>query len=476
MKDLSRAVGYCRVSTQRQSAEGHGLERYIAQLQTYGLTENQIYWDIESGNSEKRIGYNKILDLVRSQQVDKIIVPCFDRFTRSALGWELARQELQDFGVELILLDSGNLDINSPDGLLFGRVLAAFSAQVRDKNKYNSLQGHRFFQEKRKIYQAIFGLKKDGDTVKPNQDIYKSSQKTFAAIGIEIIDLFLETGNMTFVMNVMAERYGFDRDEVKYLDFPRTPSSLKRWLENPLLCGKIRYYAEEKDKTVVINSDHQGIISEDKFNEIALLLSKNAGGRKTFQKNPLVSLTFCGLCGGRMKKVTNTVKKKKTGKIYVNEYLHCTHAKPVGGKPQTCSYRKFFKVPEAIAATIDALKSRANDLASSLENTVTDIEIPPEILLLQQEILRLKNLGDNDYDSVILRKQQKLESLLGSTETNAITKSYHHELYRRGIASDNFWNKTTSADLTFLFQELVEKVVCCVSSDGVQSFSVSLKS
>jgi site-specific DNA recombinase len=60
MRDLSRALGYCRVSTQRQYTEGHGLERYIDRLQQYGLTEEQIHWDIESGASEKRKGYNRV--------------------------------------------------------------------------------------------------------------------------------------------------------------------------------------------------------------------------------------------------------------------------------------------------------------------------------------------------------------------------------------------------------------------------------
>ncbi|MEO1561717.1 MAG: recombinase family protein, partial [Cyanobacteria bacterium J06632_19] len=173
MRDLSRALGYCRVSTQRQHSEGHGLERYIEKLKEYGLTDEQIHWDIESGASDKRKGYNRVLELVRSRKVDKIVVPCFDRFTRSALGWEVAREELQKYGVELIFLDGGSLDLETPEGLFTSRILAAMSAQVRDKNRYNAIQGHRYFQEKRKIYQAIFGFIKNGDTVVPNFKQYR---------------------------------------------------------------------------------------------------------------------------------------------------------------------------------------------------------------------------------------------------------------------------------------------------------------
>jgi site-specific DNA recombinase len=181
-------------------------------LKQHGLSEEQIYWDIESGSNEKREGYNKVLEKVRSRLVDKIIVPCFDRFTRSPLGWEQAKNELLEFGVELIFLDGGSLDLETPEGLFTSRILAAMSAQVRDKNRYNSIQGHRFFQEKRKIYQAIFGLKKDGDLVKPNRDRYKDSDSTVEEVAIAVIKMFLHTGNMSATVSCFCDKYGYERD------------------------------------------------------------------------------------------------------------------------------------------------------------------------------------------------------------------------------------------------------------------------
>ena len=476
MRDLSRSLGYCRVSTQRQHTEGHGLERYIEQLKNYGLTEERIYWDIESGSNEKRTGYNKVLSEVRSRNVDKIIVPCFDRFTRSPLGWEQAKNELLEFGVELIFIDGGSLNLETPEGLFTSRILAAMSAQVRDKNRYNSIQGHRFFQEKRKIYQAVCGLIKDGDTVRPNLNIYKNN-KTYQQVAIEAIDLFLECGNLTKVVKTLCERYGYERNPVKHLDFPHSPSALRRWMENPILCGMIRYYAEEKEKTLVLSSNHGGIISIDKFNQVCLLLSKNPGGRSRMQTNPLVSLCYCGACGAKMKKITNTIKKK-SGKTYVKEYLHCTAAKPRAGKPQTCDYQKFFKQNDAIFIVIAHLKKKAIEIVEAIDRE-ENIKIPDEVFQLQQEIIKLKNLGDSDYQSVIIRKEQKLESLLKSTEVKQGISTAHHELYTNLLRSDTFWDKATKSDLTIIFHELVERVVCFDNSDKGhtgQGFIVTLKS
>jgi site-specific DNA recombinase len=70
-KDLKYSVGYCRVSTQRQQSEGHGLERYIEALRNYGLSDDQIYWDIDSGASDSRVNYRKVLTLIKAGKIKK---------------------------------------------------------------------------------------------------------------------------------------------------------------------------------------------------------------------------------------------------------------------------------------------------------------------------------------------------------------------------------------------------------------------
>ncbi|MEA5573583.1 fdxN element excision recombinase XisF [Calothrix sp. UHCC 0171] len=469
MRDLSKALGYCRVSTQRQHTEGHGLERYIDRLKQYGLTEAQIYWDIESGSSEKREGYNKVLEKVRLGQVDQIIVPCFDRFTRSALGWEVARQELQMSGVELVFLDGGSLDLETPEGLFTSRILAAMAAQVRDKNRYNSIQGHRFFQEKRKIYQAIFGLKKDGDTVKPNLDPYKETGLTVRDVALEIIELFLDTGNLSATIEYLCNSYGYDRHRIKHLDFPRSPSSLKRWLENPLICGRIRYYAEEKDKTLILDSDHEGIIDLETFNQISALLERNAAGRRHNQANPLVSLCYCGHCGRRMRKITLT--RSDRNQRYHNEYLQCLGAKNRAGKEIICDYKKFYRYEDAIASVIKALTTKASAIASDLDRD-EEIQVPSEIIELQKEIIKLKALNDSDYQPVIVKKEQKLETLIRGLESNAESTSRRYEEYLEVLQIRNSWDKLSRSELTPIFQDLIAKVVCSTKADGTHCFSV----
>lgn len=473
MRDLSRALGYCRVSTQRQHTEGHGLERYIERLKQHGLTDEQIYWDIESGASEKRAGYNKVLSEVRSHKVDKIIVPCFDRFTRSPLGWEQAKNELLEFNVELIFLDGGSLDLETPEGLFTSRILAAMSAQVRDKNRHNSIQGHRFYQEKRKIYQAIFGFVKDGDSIKPNLNLYKNTNKTYCDIASEMIDRFLANGNLTQTVRQMCDNYGVERiSHLNHLDFPHSSTSFRRWMENPLICGMVRYYGEDKEKMLVLASSHEGIISVDKFNQIAAILSLNPCGRRDYRTNPLVSLCYCGVCGSKMKKITSKVKYA-SGETHENNYLRCTGAHPRAGKKKVCDYRRYFQRDEAIAICITKIKEKASAIANNLIGTDQEEETI-EVRELKQQIFTLKQLNDPDLKNAIAFKEQRLENLCNQKEVSAFADASRYGLYEDILKNDSLWDKFCDRELTVIFQELVERVICLEVS-GVQAFSVILK-
>ncbi len=468
MHDLSRALGYCRVSTQRQHTEGHGLERYIERLKQYGLSEEQIHWDIESGASDKRKGYNQVLELVRSRSVDRIIVPCFDRFTRSALGWEVARQELQKFEVELIFLDGGSLDLETPEGLFTSRILAAMSAQVRDKNRYNAIQGHRYFQEKKKIYQAVFGFVKNGDSVIPNMKLYRNTNTTHADIARECVEMFIESGELSKTIRRLTGKYGLERvGKSKFEDFPRDVSSFRRWLENPQLCGMVCYYPFDSEKKVIVESDHEGIISIAQHQQIIQILSTHPCGRRKYVTNPLVGLCKCMKCGSKMEKRSTKVN----GKTY--EHLKCPGAYPKPRQPKKCDVRTYFRLEAAINTVIQALKEKAENIADNMPAENTE-EVPVEILELQQQILKLKQLNDSDFESTIKIKEHKLESLIKTSELNVVADASRTQVLRSIAMNEGFWEIVTREELTAIFHELVEEVVCSVSGRS-QSFATRLK-
>lgn len=472
--DLARCVGYCRVSTQRQHVEGHGLERYIEQLKHYGLTDEQIHWDVESGANEKRIGYNRVLELVRLGQVDKIIVPCFDRFTRSALGWEVARQELQQFEVELVFLDGGSLDLETPEGLFTGRILAAMSAHVRDKNKYNALQGHKYFRAKHKSYQAIFGFEKIGDNVRPNRNPYKNSGKAYADIATEAIDMFLDTGELANTIRKLIDKYGRIRIGDSWSqDFPRDITAFRDWLKNPQLCGRIRYYPKHKDKTVILDSNNEPLISIEKFNEIQLLLIRPPKLRVNHGTNPLVYIARCESCNSKMLKHV-TKYNNVSGNQTVYESIRCSGAYPRCHKEKICNNRQQYKLDKGMQFVIEQLNTKTQLLPSLLWDDIEINKNTPhftnEMRQLQQQIEKLKSLNDSELDDIIKTKETRLQSLFKETELDNIRDERRSEFAKLLRCRSDFLESLTRDELTVVFSELVKSLTCCI--DG--SFKLEL--
>ncbi len=471
--DLSRALGYCRVSTQKQYTEGHGLERYIERLKQYGLREEQIYWDIESGASEKRAGYKKVLDAVKRGEVNKIIVPCFDRFTRSPLGWEQAKEELIKYGCELVSMDGASIDLETPDGLFTSRILAAMAAQVRDKNKYASIQGHKFFQENKKAYKAIFGYKKEGDKLIINNDEYRHTGASIKEVALEIVDLFLELGTLEAVCETLCKRYGRERNRIQWLDFPRSGKAIKVWLENPILCGKLRYnrFARDKEKEIIIESGHEPLIDSNKWQDIQSILERNPKGRGTKCRNPLVGLCRCGHCGSRMRMYTNYGRE---GSEWRRQYLQCLGARDRAGSKIICDKRKFYLLDAAVDAAIDAMIQKAEFIASQMEKA-PDFQVPQEITELQNEILKLKRLGDKDYEPVIKSKELKLETAILTQTSANNAQSRQYSLYIEVLRMKDEWRRYPKEELAPLFQDLIVAVNCFTGDDGTQSFSFLFK-
>lgn len=466
MRDLSRTVGYCRVSTQRQQLEGHGLERYLDQLQRYGLTDSQIFFDIESGNSESRAGYNKVLSLVRSGEIDRIVVPALDRFTRSAIGWENALIELRKYEVTIDFLDGSSIDVTSPEGMLYSRMLAAVAANYRDKKIHDATAGANFFREKRKIYKAVFGYVKDGDTVKLNTAEYRNSGKTYAELAREIIEMFLKTGEVAGTIRYFVNIYGAERiSNQTYDDFPRDISSCKRWMINPQLVGKICYYPHDKKRRIIVQGSHEALISEDEHNELLRLFSLRPSVRHA-PPNPLSGLVYCGACGQKMEMhstIQNNIRYER---------FRCTGHYPKPRKLKNCNVKTYFKVDLAIKTCIESLQSRSQEIGENYFDSNT--KTLPEILNLKQQIIELKSRNDPDLTSAILSKELRLEHLIQNNEANNNSDITRNQLLKIIAADSRYWDKANNEQLTVVFQELIDKVTCLLV-DGSQFFAASLK-
>ena len=136
-EEKRKNVGYCRVSTQGQK---QNLENQIEFVSVYSLNHgvilDEIFTDIGSGLNYKRKNWNKLLEQVANDEIDKIYVTYKDRFVRFGYEW------FEDFcasrGTKIIVL---NQKQTSPEEELTEDLLSIlhlFSERNNDLKKYKT--------------------------------------------------------------------------------------------------------------------------------------------------------------------------------------------------------------------------------------------------------------------------------------------------------------------------------------------------
>lgn len=130
-----RAVGYIRVSTAGQAEEGVSLElqrgKIAAFCELHGLALSETIEDAgESAKSLSRPGVQRVLQLVRSRQVDAVVIYKLDRLFRNTQDALNTSQEFEQKGVALCSI-SEQLDTSTPMGKFFFTITAAYAEMER---------------------------------------------------------------------------------------------------------------------------------------------------------------------------------------------------------------------------------------------------------------------------------------------------------------------------------------------------------
>jgi putative resolvase len=105
LKEEKVVVGYARVSSTTQKDD---LERQKQLIHSYakdkGYGNIQILSDVGSGINENRKSFLKLLDMVTSKKVSKVIIAYEDRLTR--FGFKTLRKFFQVFGTEIEVINN----------------------------------------------------------------------------------------------------------------------------------------------------------------------------------------------------------------------------------------------------------------------------------------------------------------------------------------------------------------------------------
>lgn len=132
MSERLRLVGYCRVSTENQKAEGT-IEIQRQALKSYaeanGYELGDIYQDEGvSGGLENRPGLADLLThLEDGTETDGVLIYKLDRLARDLMIQEGLIKKLQDLGKRLISTKEPDLDGKDPTRTLLRQILGSFA-------------------------------------------------------------------------------------------------------------------------------------------------------------------------------------------------------------------------------------------------------------------------------------------------------------------------------------------------------------
>jgi site-specific DNA recombinase len=150
-----KAIGYVRVSTEKQADCGVSLEAQTAKIRAMAVVQGATLVDVlmdagESAKSLQRPGMTRLLALVDAGAVETVIIAKLDRLTRSVADLAELLKRFERRGVSLVSV-ADSLDTRSAAGRLVLNIMVSVSQwereaigeRTRDAMAHKRSQGER---------------------------------------------------------------------------------------------------------------------------------------------------------------------------------------------------------------------------------------------------------------------------------------------------------------------------------------------
>ena len=326
---MIRIVGYGRESTREQAEEGFNLdeqERRINEYVDLYYADEEIEYSLireegASARSLKRPKMNVVLDKIRNDEVDVLIVHNLDRLTRNLVDMQQLLELFEEKHVQLVSLKE-HVDTTTPQGRFFVNIMILIAQWEEDTIADRTVRGMR-------------ESARQGNYAKPKIPLgyYRNPDNTKKLLinqeEAEVVrDIFISIAVKNMTPFTVAKRLRADR----ILKRRWTDATVLSIIQNKAYYGTFEWFGELYDEHV------PAIISKDLWNKA----NACAQARK-FQKHNYLfkGKVHCKDCNN-IYDVTCTTKKNGT----TYQYQRC----PVCGK-----YMNEDKILYAIKPQLDEL-------------------------------------------------------------------------------------------------------------------------
>lgn len=368
---MKTAVLYTRVSTDEQ-AVGYSLgtqqEKLIEHCRLHGIEVLQIYVEDYSAKNFKRPEFSKFLQYAKAnhRNIDYLLFMSWDRFSRNLPdAYEmLARLKKWDIEAQAIMQP---LDLTIPQNKV---MLAIYLILPEVDNDIHS----------QRITSGVRGARKAGRWTSLAPVGYKNQRdeadKPIIVFNEHAPDIewsFREAAKGLRPLNNIVS-------DLSSRGIKISRSNFSRLLRSPVYMGKIFLKATNDEPEQLVDGLHEGIISEELFYEVQLMLARKNKNTKTkisFRDRdeiPLRGLLLCAKCG---KHITGSASRSQNGDRHY--YYHCMNCK-----------QERFKAEKANA---------------EMDKLLGILQIPQEIKMLFSEIVDIQKKGNSQ------QKGQQLATL-----------------------------------------------------------------
>ena len=191
-----KAIGYVRVSTDKQAEKGVSLEAQAEKIRAMAVVHGAELIDVvvdagESAKSIDRPGMQRLLQLVDTGKVQTVIIAKLDRLTRSVKDLAELLERFQHKGVSLVSV-AESLDTGSAAGRLVLNIMTAVSQWEREAIGERTATALQHKKAHHMVYSRTpYGFEREGASLVPSTTeqavvsrmrLYRANGMTFRKI------------------------------------------------------------------------------------------------------------------------------------------------------------------------------------------------------------------------------------------------------------------------------------------------------
>ena len=428
-QEKKKVYVYTRVSTAMQ-IDGYSLEAQRTRMRAFAeFNDYEVAGEYEdagkSGKSiEGRDEFNRMMEDIKTGKDDVSFVLVFklSRFGRNAADVLSTLQTMQDFGVNLICVEDG-IDSSKDAGKLMISVLSAVAEIERENIRVQTMEGRI---QKARDGKWNGGFPPYGYSLKDG--VLEINEEEATAIRT-IFEQWVSTDIGANGLAKYLENHGIRKIPRHNGKNPLFDAALIRnIIKNPVYCGKIAYGRRktekvhgtrneyklvEQDDYLVVDGLHEGIVSEEMWNQAQVKMIAQAkkyehvNKAKDTRTHLLSGLVKCPICGAGMYG-NKSIKHRKDGTKYKDFFYYgCKHRTMTRG--HKCDYKKQINEDVLDAAVVEVItKLVANPRFASMMQEKINMKV--DTTVIDQEITALEKQLKQSY-AVKRKTLEEIETL-----------------------------------------------------------------